>query len=234
MNQMGNEIRVFMPRFGVINERRHQLHEVIRLSGINVVINDLDQPLIIKVASIPSARIQVYFIDNEDYFKRKGTWEDKEKKLYSDNGERCLFFSKSVIETIKKLGWQPDVIHFMGWMSTPMPTYLRQFNAEDPHFKDAKLVFSLFGDGFKGNLDDGLARGMEFDGVKDMEKIKNPSADQLFSGSVPFVDAVLKMSDDVPQSQIDAAKAAGVPVHDGSTFLSSPGDLDAFYESLFA
>ena len=231
---MGNEIRVFMPRFGVINERRHQLHEVIRLSGINVVINDLDQPLIIKVASIPSARIQVYFIDNEDYFKRKGTWEDKEKKLYSDNGERCLFFSKSVIETIKKLGWQPDVIHFMGWMSTPMPTYLRQFNAEDPHFKDAKLVFSLFGDGFKGNLDDGLARGMEFDGVKDMEKIQNPSADQLFSGAVPFVDAVLKMSDDVPQSQIDAAKAAGVPVHDGSTFLSSPGDLDAFYESLFA
>jgi len=234
MNQMGNEIRVFMPRFGAINERRHQLHEVIRLSGINVVINDLDQPLIIKVASIPSARIQVYFIDNEDYFKRKGTWEDKDKKFYADNGERSLFFSKSVIETIKKLGWQPDVVHFMGWMSTPMPAYLRQFNADDPHFKDTKLVYSLFGDGFQGSLDDGLTRGMEFDGVNNMEAFQNPTTDNLYAGAVAHVDAVLKMTDDVPQAQLDAAAAAGVPVHDGSSYLTNPGDLEAFYESLFA
>ncbi len=234
MNEQGNEIRVFMPRFGAINERRHQLHEVIRLSGINVVINDLDQPLIIKVASVPGARIQVYFIDNEDYFKRKGTWVDKDNAFYADNGERSLFFSKSVIETIKKLGWQPDVVHFMGWMSTPMPSYIRQFNGDDPHFKDTKLVYSLFGDGFEGSLDDGLPRGMEFDGVASMEAFKNPTADNLFAGAVAHVDAVLQMTPDVPVSQVEAAKAAGVPVHDGSAYLTDPGSLGAFYESLFA
>jgi len=123
MNAKGHEIRVFMPRFGSINERRHQLHEVIRLSGINVVIDDMDMPLIIKVASVPGAKIQVYFIDNEDYFKRKGTWVDKEGKAYPDNGERSLFFAKSVFETIKKLGWKPDVMHMMGWMVLPfLPT----------------------------------------------------------------------------------------------------------------
>ena len=234
MNEQGNEIRVFMPRFGAINERRHQLHEVIRLSGINVVINDLDQPLIIKVASVPGARIQVYFIDNEDYFKRKGTWVDKDNTFYADNGERSLFFSKSVIETIKKLGWQPDVVHFMGWMSTPMPAYIRQFNGDDPHFKDTKLVYSLFGDGFEGSLDDGLPRGMEFDGVASMEAFKNPTADNLFAGAVAHVDAVLQMTPDVPVSQVEAAKAAGIPVHDGSAYLTDPGSLEAFYESLFA
>ena len=234
MNEQGNEIRVFMPRFGAINERRHQLHEVIRLSGINVVINDLDQPLIIKVASVPGARIQVYFIDNEDYFKRKGTWVDKDNAFYADNGERSLFFSKRVIETIKKLGWQPDVVHFMGWMSTPMPAYIRQFNGDDPHFKDTKLVYSLFGDGFEGSLDDGLPRGMEFDGVASMEAFKNPTADNLFAGAVAHVDAVLQMTPDVPVSQVEAAKAAGVPVHDGSAYLTDPGSLEAFYESLFA
>ena len=234
MNEQGNEIRVFMPRFGAINERRHQLHEVIRLSGINVVINDLDQPLIIKVASVPGARIQVYFIDNEDYFKRKGTWVDKDNAFYADNGERSLFFSKSVIETIKKLGWQPDVVHFMGWMSTPMPAYIRQFNGDDPHFKDTKLVYSLFGDGFEGSLDDGLPRGMEFDGVASMEAFKNPTADNLFAGAVAHVDAVLQTTPDVPVSQVAAAKAAGVPVHDGSAYLTDPGSLEAFYESLFA
>ena len=233
MNDKGHEIRVFMPRFGSINERRHQLHEVIRLSGINVVINDLDQPLIIKVASIPGARIQVYFIDNEDYFKRKGTWVDKENKFYKDNGERTLFFCKSVIETIKKLGWKPDVIHFMGWMSTAMPAYLRQFNSEDPYFNDAKLVYSLFGDGFDGKLDSGITKGMEFDGVEDMEEFKKPTSDNLFTGAVKHVDAVLKMNDEVSQVQIDAAESAGVKVLDGKVFIDTPAELDSFYESLF-
>lgn len=234
MNEQGNEIRVFMPRFGTINERRHQLHEVIRLSGINVVINDLDQPLIIKVASVPGARIQVYFIDNEDYFKRKGTLVDKDNTFYADNGERSLFFSKSVIETIKKLGWQPDVVHFMGWMSAPMPAYIRQFNGDDPHFKDTKLVYSLFGDGFEGSLDGGLSRGMEFDGLSNMDAFKTPTADNLYAGAVAHVDAVLQMTPDVPSTQLDAAKAAGVPIHDGAPYLTDPGALGAFYESLFA
>jgi len=115
-----------------------------------------------------------------------------------------------------------------------MPAYIRQFNGDDPHFKDTKLVYSLFGDGFEGSLDDGLPRGMEFDGVASMEAFKNPTADNLFAGAVAHVDAVLQMTPDVPVSQVEAAKAAGVPVHDGSAYLTDPGSLEAFYESLFA
>ena len=229
----GKEIRVFMPRFGVINERRHQLHEVIRLSGMNLIIDDTDHPLIIKVASIPAARIQVYFIDNEDYFKRKGTWVDKENKFYKDNGERTLFFCKSVIETIKKLGWKPDIIHFMGWMSTAMPAYLRQFNADDPHFNDAKLVYSLFGDRFDGKLDSGFTNGINFDGLEDMQEFNTPSVDNLYSGAVKHVDAVLTMNDDIPEVQLESAASAGIPIIDGKKFIENPAELDSFYESLF-
>ncbi|MEY2649637.1 MAG: hypothetical protein RL608_311 [Bacteroidota bacterium] len=234
MNELGHEIRAFMPRFGVINERRHQLHEVIRLSGINVVINDYDQPLIIKVASVPGARIQVYFIDNEEYFKRKGTWEDANGEFYADNGARALFFGKSIIETIKKLGWQPDVVHVMGWMSTALPVYLRQFHADDPHFAGTKVVFGLSDNAFDGTLDAGLQQGMAFDGVKDMDAFTNPTAESLYCGAVRHVDAVLQMSDAAPAAALKAAKDAGVPVHDGKAFLEQPALLDAFYESLFA
>lgn len=234
MNELGHEIRAFMPRFGVINERRHQLHEVIRLSGINVVINDYDQPLVIKVASVPGARIQVYFIDNEEYFKRKGTWEDPQGAFYPDNGSRSLFFSKSIIETIKKLGWQPDVVHIMGWMSTPLPIYLRQFHHDDPHFAGTKVVYSLFDNGFEGNLDAGLVQGMIFDGVKGFEAEAPATAESLYAAAVRHVDAVLDMSEAAPQSAREAAAAAGVPVHDGKAFLEQPALLDAFYESLFA
>jgi starch synthase len=234
MNELGHEIRAFMPRFGLINERRHQLHEVIRLSGINVVINDYDQPLVIKVASVPGARIQVYFIDNEEYFKRKGSWEDDKGVFYEDNGARSLFFSKSIIETIKKLGWQPDVIHIMGWMSAPLPVYLRQFHAEDPHFAGTKLVYSLFENGFKGSLDDGLEQGMAFDGVNNSELFNQATADSLYCQALRNVDAVLEMSDLAPAAAIAAAKEAGVPVHDGRPFMEQPALLDAFYESLFA
>ena len=121
----GKEIRAFMPRFGVINERRHQLHEVIRLSGINLVINDLDMPLIIKVASIPKERIQVYFIDNEEYFSRKATLTDDKGDLFDDNDERAIFFAKGVIETVKKLNWAPDIIHVHGWLASLLPLYLK-------------------------------------------------------------------------------------------------------------
>jgi starch synthase len=124
-NDSGHQVRVFMPRFGVINERRHQLHEVIRLSGMNVVINDMDMPLIIKVASVPGARMQVYFIDNEEYFKRKATYADADGNQFEDNDERTLFFSKGAIDTVEKLGWKPDVIHVHGWMSSLVPMYLR-------------------------------------------------------------------------------------------------------------
>ena len=129
VNKQGGQIRIFMPRYGNINERRHQLHEVIRLSGINLVINDLDMPLIIKVASIPKERIQVYFIDNEDYFKRKATLKDENGKLFADNDERAIFFAKGVIETVKKLNWSPDIIHVHGWLASLLPLYLSSLDS---------------------------------------------------------------------------------------------------------
>jgi len=135
----GKEIRVFMPRFGVINERRHQLHEVIRLSGMNLIVDDLDHPLIIKVASIPTARMQVYFIDNEEYFKRKGVFTDSKDNEYEDNDERSMFFCRGVLETVKKLGWKPDVIHCHGWMTSLMPMYVKDIYKNDPHFSDTKV-----------------------------------------------------------------------------------------------
>ena len=128
INDQGGQIRIFMPRYGNINERRHQLHEVIRLSGMNLVVNDLDMPLIIKVASIPKERIQVYFIDNDEYFKRKATFSDEDGVLYPDNDERAIFFAKGVVETVKKLNWVPDIIHVHGWMASMLPVYMKHFD----------------------------------------------------------------------------------------------------------
>lgn len=153
VNSRGGQIRIFMPRYGNINERRHQLHEVIRLSGMNLVINDLDMPLIIKVASIPKERMQVYFIDNEDYFKRKATLTDEDGKLFPDNDERAIFFAKGVIETVKKLNWSPDVIHVHGWLASLLPLYLKQYYANEPLFGHSKIVTSVYNSGYEGSLD---------------------------------------------------------------------------------
>lgn len=157
INSIGGQIRIFMPRFGNINERRHQLHEVIRLSGMNLVINDLDMPLIIKVASIPKERMQVYFIDNEDYFKRKATLTDEDGNLFPDNDERAIFFAKGVIETVKKLNWSPDIIHVHGWLASLLPLYLKNYYGNEPLFKDAKIVTSVYNSGFEGSLDEDMA-----------------------------------------------------------------------------
>ncbi len=140
VNSNGGQIRIFMPKYGNINERRHQLHEVIRLSGMNLVINDMDMPLIIKVASIPKERIQVYFIDNDEYFKRKATFTDKEGNLFPDNDQRAIFFAKGVMETVKKLNWSPDIIHVHGWMASLLPLYLKKYYADEPLFADSKIV----------------------------------------------------------------------------------------------
>ena len=235
MNELGNEVRVFMPRYGNINERRHQLHEVIRLSGMNVVINDMDQPLIIKVASIPQARLQVYFIDNDEYFKRKGDLVDAAGTLYEDSDERALFFSKSVIETIKKLGWKPDVVHVMGWMCSPMPLYIKQFNATDAHFADVKVVVSLYDtDAFAGQLGSKLPAGMHYDGAQSMDAFEQPTYENLQCGAVRYADAVLTMTDSPSEHAVKVAQELGVPVSDGRPFAADPSGLKAFYESLFA
>ncbi len=148
----GLEIRVIMPRFGVINERRHRLHEVVRLSGINIIIDKDDYPLIIKVASLPNARLQVYFMDNDDYFKRKFVFRDKDDKFYGDNADRMIFFCKSAMETVKKFGWPPDVIHCHGWMTSLIPLYLKTTYKKEPVFNSSKVIYTAQANQFKEKL----------------------------------------------------------------------------------
>jgi len=172
----GKEIRVFTPRYGAINERRHQLHEVIRLSGLNIAIDDQDHPLIIKVASVSAAKMQVYFIDNHDFFKRKEALVDSEGVHYADNDERSIFFTRGVLETIKKLGWQPDVIHCHGWFTGMMALYIKHFYKKDPHFKETKIIYSLYNDAFPAQLDERLHEKLAFDGFPKSltDKLKSP------------------------------------------------------------
>lgn len=163
--EKGKEIRVFMPRYGVVNERRNQLHEVIRLSGMNMVINDVDHPLIIKVASIPAAKMQVYFIDNEEFFKRKATVKTEKGKFFEDNDERSIFFIRGTLETVKKLGWVPDVIHCHGWMTSLLPLYLKTYFKGDPHFENTRIVSSIYNNEFTGDFGKDLPKKLDFDGV---------------------------------------------------------------------
>uniref|UniRef100_UPI0040475444 glycogen/starch synthase n=1 Tax=Flavobacterium sp. TaxID=239 RepID=UPI0040475444 len=181
INDIGGQIRIFMPRYGNINERRHQLHEVIRLSGMNLVVNDMDMPLIIKVASIPKERIQVYFIDNDEYFKRKATFTDEDGNLYPDNDERAIFFAKGVVETVKKLNWVPDVIHVQGWMASLLPVYLKHYYKNEGIFADTKIITSVYNLGFEGELDAELMNKMSFDNIdgKVLEGIKSPNYENL-------------------------------------------------------
>lgn len=211
--EKGNEIRVFMPKFGAINERRHQLHEVIRLSGMNLIINDTDHALLIKVASIPNARMQVYFIDNEEYFKRKAGLEDDDENFYPDNDERALFFCRGVLETVRKLGWAPDIIHCHGWMTSFIPLYVRHFFNDDPHFEDAKIVFSVY-DEKTEPLDKNLAKKLAMEGF-DKELLKGlgkPSTDEIQKWAIGMSDAVVKGCPKLNRTMESAIKAMDKPV----------------------
>lgn len=193
VQEQGFEIRTFMPRFGCINERRHQLHEVIRLSGMNIVVNESDQPLIIKVASIPTARMQVYFIDNEEYFQRKSTLCDDAGKLHADNDERAIFYIKGVFETVKKLGWAPDVIHCHGWMASLVSVYLRNVYKNDPIFSGAKLVISLYGsDEFAGELSADFSKKVLMEDMKkEHYNVAKPTYSNLMNEGIRYADAVV-------------------------------------------
>ncbi|RRQ50296.1 glycogen synthase [Maribacter algicola] len=201
VNSNGGQIRIFMPRYGNINERRHQLHEVIRLSGMNLVINDMDMPLIIKVASIPRERIQVYFIDNEEYFKRKATFADKKGELFPDNDQRAIFFAKGVMETVKKLNWSPDIIHVHGWMASLLPLYLKKYYADEPLFADSKIVLSVYGKTFEGELDKDMIKRIAFDGIPEEEiaSLENPSYNNLLKVAVDYSDAIILASEEIPE-----------------------------------
>ncbi len=203
MHNEGNDVRVFMPRFGQISERKFQLHEVIRLSGMNIIINDLDQPLIIKVASLPGERLQVYFIDNEEYFKRKQYYFDDEGKPFDDNDERAIFFARGVIETIKKLNWVPDVIHLNGWMASFVPIYLKTYYESDTYFKDAKIVLSLYNEK-DAALDQNIAAKLKFDNISGLKALDNPSVKTFVADSMNYVDMVVK-GDEFLDEDLDKA-----------------------------
>ena len=214
VNGNGGQIRIFMPRYGNINERRHQLHEVIRLSGMNLIINDMDMPLIIKVASIPKERIQVYFIDNDEYFKRKATFNDADGKLFHDNDERAIFFAKGVVETVKKLNWSPDIIHVHGWLASLLPLYLKKFYADEPLFGDSKIVTSVYNKGFEGTLDKKMIDKVAFDGVdpEQVESLKTPDYNNLLKVAVDFSDAVILASEEIPEELVSHISNLKKPV----------------------
>ncbi|APD07130.1 starch synthase [Flavobacteriaceae bacterium UJ101] len=201
MQESGHDVRVFMPRFGVINERRHQLHEVIRLSGMNIVVNDIDQPLIIKVASVPGAKLQAYFIDNEEYFKRKAVYGNEEDPFFKDNDERLIFFARGVLETVKKLNWSPDIIHIQGWFGALLPLYAKTIYKNEPIFSNSKIVYSLYDQEFSGSLNHDISNKIKFDGIDSdiIKTLNEPTFQNLNKIGVDFSDGIVEGSEELSE-----------------------------------
>ena len=213
VNDQGGQIRIFMPRYGNINERRHQLHEVIRLSGMNLVVNDMDMPLIIKVASIPKERIQVYFIDNDEYFKRKATFTDEEGLLFPDNDERAIFFAKGVIETVKKLNWVPDIIHVHGWLSALLPVYMKHYYKDEALFENTKIVTSVYSQSFDGLLNLELINKILFDNIpKDaVLDLETPNYENIIKSAIAHSDGIIIASDGLSDSLTKYIQSSAIP-----------------------
>ncbi len=214
MQERGNEIRTFMPRYGCINERRHQLHEVIRLSGMNLIIDDNDHQLIIKVASIPAARVQIYFIDNDDYFSRKAVLTEPDGTYFPDNDERAIFFARGVLETVKKLRWTPSIVHCHGWFAAVVPVYLKRVFADDPIFRDVKVVVSLYNEAFPEPLDPGFREKIAGEGVNDKNLclLDIPSYENLCRFVMDYADGVVAASPDVDPKVLEWARNSGKPI----------------------
>jgi starch synthase len=234
IQEKGREIRTFMPRYGVVNERRNQLHEVIRLSGINIIINDTDQPLIIKVASIQAARMQVYFIDNEEYFNRKGILTDADGALFADNDERSIFFNRGVLETVKKLGWQPDVIHCHGWFTALMAVYIKKAFKDDPMFADTKVVYSIYNDAFDGSLNKDFAKKLKLEGIadKDVTVAKDPTHLALTKLAIDHADGIILGDDNIGADVKKYLKASGKPMLDFKNESEYIDAYNAFYDEV--
>jgi starch synthase len=215
--ESGKEIRIFMPRYGVINERRNQLHEVIRLSGMNLIINDTDHPLIIKVASIQKARMQIYFIDNDDFFtKKKYLMYDENGNFCEDNDSRCVFFTRGVIETVKKLNWSPDVIHCHGWISALMPVYIkRAMNVRDnPLFNESKIVYSIYDDMFTEDFKAGFDKKMKLPGMtaKDLKYFKEANYVNLTKAAIDYSDGIVVSTEHLHPELEEYLKTVKKPV----------------------
>ena len=226
----GVQTRIFMPRYGVINERRHQLHEVIRLSRMNLIVDDFDHQLIIKVGSIQSARMQVYFIDNEDYFPKKEYFHDEEGKFFDNNDERMIFFCKGVVETVRKLGWSPDIIHCHGWISSLVPLYIKKLYNEDPLFNNSKVVFSVYATDFPGELNKEICEKLLFASnlnKRDVEGLKNPDYISLNKFAIDYADAVIKVGKKIDKRICKHIDSCGKPL------MVHPGGEDGVYASAY-
>jgi starch synthase len=214
IQERGREIRTFMPRYGNINERRNQLHEVIRLSGMNLIIDNNDHPLIIKVASIQQARMQIYFIDNEDYFQRKAGIYDKSGKFFEDNDERAIFFARGVLETVKKLGWAPDLIHCHGWFTSLIPLYVKKSYRDNPLFNETKVILSIYNDDFKEEFTGDIAKKIKYDGItkQDLAYYKKVNYVNVIKAAVEYSDGVIVGSPKINKELHDHIHKAGKPV----------------------
>ncbi|MBU2651360.1 MAG: glycogen/starch synthase [Bacteroidetes bacterium] len=227
IQERGKEIRTFMPRYGNINERRNQLHEVIRLSGMNLIIDDTDHPLIIKVASIQQARMQVYFIDNEDYFHRKFIQRDKNGVFFNDNDERVIFFNRGVLETVKKLGWSPNIIHCHGWFTSLVPIYVKRTYRDNPLFAESKVIYSFYDDDFSETLNANFAKKVKIEGItnKDLAHLKEPNFVNMSRMAIDFSDAVIFGAENVNDEVREHIVQSGKPILD---FQSSDKYIDAY------
>lgn len=243
VQEKGMEIRVLMPRFGLINERRHRLHEVVRLSGMNIIVDDDDYPLIIKVASLPGARIQVYFLDNDDFFKRKALFheqvdgDEEGKKIdgapFDDNIERMVFFSKGVVEIVKKFGWAPDIVHCHGWMTSLIPFYIKTTYNSEPLFEHSKLIYSLYESDVDQSFDQTFATKAAINNLEedDLSAYMNGNGVNLHQGALSNVDALIVGNKEVSaetQKMVDSFKGA-ILTTDDDEYL--PKYLD-FYKEL--
>lgn len=227
MQEKGYEIRILMPRFGNINERRNRLHEVIRLSGMNIIINDNDNPLIIKVASIPAARMQVYFLDNEEYFQRKHVFGDKDGKFYADNDERMIFFCKGALETVKKLGWAPDIIHCHGWLSALVPAYLKTTYKDDPTFKNSKIIYSIYENDFKEKMAADFAQKAIMSNMTEehVDAYKEGTNSALYAGAIQYSDGIVLGSENIDADVLNNVKNSNKSVLE----FDSTVDFENYY-----
>lgn len=234
IQESGKEIRTFMPKYGLINERRNQLHEVIRLSGMNLIIDDIDHPLIIKVASIQQARMQVYFIDNEDYFQRKAIFRDKDGKFFEDNDERLIFFARGVIETVKKLGWPPDIIHCHGWFTSLVPLYIKKVYKENPLFSHSIVIYSIYDDYYDEPLNPDLLKKLKFDKIKetDLKNYRNPNFITISKAAIKYSDALIFGSPQVHPELETFARQSEKPYLEFLDSDSYIGAYNNFYDSL--
>lgn len=213
--EKGYEVRSFMPKYGNINERRNQLHEVIRLSGMNIIIDDTDHQLIIKVATLQPSRMQVYFIDNDDYFQHHAVKDIEIRQTPEDNDERIMFYVRGVIETVKKLRWEPAIIQNVGWITALAPLYLKKIYESDPSFRSSRIVYSLVNDPFEGTLDPRFLEKLLMDGFikEDLAEIADGPVDYLALNrlAMRYSDGIVQLMPDVNPELVDYAKSLGIP-----------------------